>query len=70
VVAEAPAGGGDQLMTLLKAKFADSKRVDSDAFAQRFSGTPAANVSAASLDSAAADGSVEAFPLIRPNEQV
>jgi hypothetical protein len=65
--AEVPAAG-DQLLNVLKPAFSSGGSVSDDALRKQFGGTPAANVSASALNEAAAGGSVEAFPLVRPSD--
>ena len=67
--AEVPAVG-DQLLNVLKPAFSTGGSVSDDALRKQFGGTPAANVSASALNEAASGGSVEAFPLVRPSEEV
>lgn len=61
---------GDQLLNVLKLAFSSGGSVSDDALRKQFGGTPAANVSASALNAAAAGGSVEAFPLVRPSDEV
>ena len=61
---------GDQLLNVLKPAFSSGGSVSADALRKQFGGPPAANVSASALNEAAAGGSVEAFPLVRPSDQV
>ncbi len=67
--AEVPAAG-DQLLNVLKPAFCGGGSVSDDALRKRFGGTPAANVSASTLNEVASGGSVEAFPLVRPTDEV
>ena len=60
---------GDQLLKLLKPAFSDGASVSDDALRKQFGGTPAGKVSASALNDASKGGSVEAFPLVRPDDR-